>query len=364
MMKKILYLTFALCVFACAKPQTLSTNQKEKVYFDSWVQLYRSEAFANGLQGWGFYFDPTQELVGTGAPVKDSAFVRVKYTAYDLEGNILVSSNPDKHRQLGDYDTTYYYGPTIWNKGDVTAVPAGIRSVLSTMNVGGKRTAIVPSWLMIYEDHDNGEAYFNSSTTGGKSSIYEIEIVEATNNISRWELDSLHSFAASNPVYKYRKSDADVPLDKARFVRCSDASKDTTGGGYYYQQLKKADKEKALPIDTTIYVNYIGRLLDGRVFDTNIQDTAIVHHLYSSSATYTPMQVRMATNFFDIKSISTSDGSESSLINGFTYALKHMKPGEHGVALFYSGMGYSYTATERIPSYCPLMFELQLVPQP
>lgn len=364
MKKNFLYLFLILSVFACAKEVSVTTNQKGKLFFDSWMQTHEKEAYAQGAQGLGYYYDPTYEVEGTGVAVKDSSYVRVKYTARGLDGTILFSTEEIINRQMGTYDTTYYYGPVFWNKADITSVPAGVANAVADMKVGGRRRAFIPSWLMVHENHATPEAYINSSTTPGVSSVYELEIVEAVHNITYWELDSLIRYAERQVVYPYHASDASVPAEKARFVRCSSESSDTTGGGYYYQQLKKAVKDKKLPNDTTIYINYVGRLLNGKVFDTNIKDSAIIHNLYSSSASYEPMKISMAETFYDIKSISTSDGSESSLINGFSYTLKNMRPGEHGAALFYSGMGYSYSGTEQIPAFSPLLFEIELVAAP
>ena len=115
--------------------------------------------------------------------------------------------------------------------------------------------------------------------------------------------------------------------------------------------------------DTIVYVDYVGRRPDGTVFDTSIRDTARKYDLYSSSATYSPMKMKVAAVFYDSKMIA-SDGSESSLINGFTYAVKKMQPGEWGVALFHQEMGYAQSSQAKIPAYSPLLFELRLVMRP
>ena len=91
---------------------------------------------------------------------------------------------------------------------------------------------------------------------------------------------------------------------------------DSTFYGYYYQQLKAPTDTTTLPRDTTFYINYIGRLLNGQVFDTTVEDTAKFYGIYSSSKTYEPKKVKLSENYKDITlgGSSTSDGITT--ING------------------------------------------------
>ncbi|MCR4565078.1 MAG: FKBP-type peptidyl-prolyl cis-trans isomerase [Bacteroidales bacterium] len=364
-MKRLIYLSLLLFVsLSCAKTETVSSNLKAKRYFDAWLQMTCPAAYVNGEKGWGWYLNPDKEVAGTGEPVADSAWVQVRFTARNMGGTIVESSEESAHRQVGDYFLTYYYGPVIWNKGEASALPAGLRDMLKDMRLRGKRQVFIPGWLNSTADYSSAKDYFNDTENAGIAAVYDVEIVDATNNITRWGVDSLVRYVNRHPSCPYAKSKTDVPVDRARFVRCAETSKDTTQWGFWFQRLKEPEKVKALPNDTTVYVDYVARRLDGIVFDTNIKDTARKYDFYSSSATYSPMKLKLAEKFFDIKMVSTSDGSESSLIQGFTYAVKHMQPGEWGVALFHQGMAYAQSSQAEIPAYCPLMFELRLVDAP
>lgn len=364
-MKRVIYFSLLLLLsLSCAKTETVSSNVKAKRFFDAWLQMNYPAAYEKGPQGWGWYYNPDKEVPGTGKPVADSAWVQVRFTSYNIGGVIVASSEERPHRQIGDYETYNYYGPVVWNKGDATALPAGLRDLLPDMKVGGKRQAFIPGWLNSLVDYASGTYYFSDVENAGSHLVYEIEIVDVTNNMTRWGVDSLVRYVGHNPACPHAKSNADVPAELARFVRCPEESKDTTNLGFWYQRLKEPDKVKSWPTDTTVYLDYVGRRLDGTVFDTSIKDTARKYDLYSSSATYSPMKMKIAAVYFDSKMISTSDGSESSLINGFSYAVKKMHPGEWGVALFHQGMGYAQSSQASIPSYSPLMFELRLVDAP
>lgn len=360
-MKKTIYIFLSLLMLAsCAKTETLSTNQKNKRFFDAWVsQMFRQP---EELEPYGPYMEKSGDNPGAGDPVDDSLFVRVRYTAWNVNGGIVASSEERMHRQLGDYDTTFYYGPVIWSTKDAAATIAGLRMSFDDMHIGGKRKIAIPGWLNMLEDHNHAVDYFNSKTEPGDIRLYEYEILDATRDITRWCVDSVARFVAAHPACPYAKSAADVPSEDARFVRCGAETKDTTALGFWYQSLKNPTVEKYMPVDTTVLVNYVGRLLNGQVFDTNIKDTAKKYDPKWSSKTYSPMKIKFGKDYTDLRAVS-SNNTESSLIRGFTYAVRHMGPDEWGVALFHQGMGYAGTAADKIPAYCPLMFELRLVKQ-
>ena len=57
--------------------------------------------------------------------------------------------------------------------------------------------------------------------------------------------------------------------------------------------------------------------------------------------------------------------SSSSLIGGFQKTLWKMRHYEKGVGLFYSLYGYGYSGSgKKIPSFAPLMFEVEIVDKP
>ena len=113
--------------------------------------------------------------------------------------------------------------------------------------------------------------------------------------------------------------------------------------------------------DTVIYINYTGKLLNGLVFDTNIERVAKDNHLYSSSKTYEPVSISWGEKYSDI----TMGSSASSVIGGFALTLWQMKAMEKGVGVFYSNLGYGYSGSgSSIPGYTPLIFEIELVAKP
>ena len=103
----------------------------------------------------------------------------------------------------------------------------------------------------------------------------------------------------------------------------------------------------------------MGRWLDGRGFDTNIADTAKIWGLYSDGATYSPQEVKFASD----STALTMGGS--NVISGFSQTIWHMHPFESAEGIFTSKFGYGVNGSgKRIPGYEPLVFEIDIVAKP
>ena len=129
--------------------------------------------------------------------------------------------------------------------------------------------------------------------------------------------------------------------------------------GFYYKQLAAPTDTTSFAKDSTIYINYTGRLLNGLVFDTTDERIAKDNGLYSASKEYAPVSVKWAEKAEDIKL------GGSSVIPGFALTLWQMRSFEKGVGIFYSSLGYSYSGSgASIPGYAPLIFEIEIVAKP
>jgi hypothetical protein len=321
---------------ACAKESSESTNGDNKIYFDAWISEHYPAATPTEL---GVYI--IEDHPGTGEAIADDDnYLFIKYTATSLDGTIESSTEENLAQQLGTYSKGNYYGPAVVLKSK-WLTQAGILDILDGMRVGGVRKAVVPGWLNVTledsEDYSTAEEYLKHKS--GSNAIYTIELIDKTDDIYEWEVDSLERYTARvmNGV-------------------------DSTFYGYYYQQLKAPSDTTTFPTDTTFYINYTGRLLNGQVFDTTIEDTAKFYGIYSSSKTYEPTYVKMSEDYTEITigGSSTSDGSTT--IDGFAYCLSKMKAYEKGVCAFYSYLGYGYSGSgDAIPAYAPLSFEIEIV---
>ena len=171
--------------------------------------------------------------------------------------------------------------------------------------------------------------------------ICTVTLTGKTDDIYKWEIDTLERFAA-------------------RYM----GGVDSTEFGYYYKQLREPDDTASIRTDSTICINYVGRLMDGKVFDTTIEDTAKVWGIYSPSKQYAPVYISLAAEYPDITMSSTESGEGSTMVDGFSYCLSNMKKNEKGIVSFYSVYGYGTNGKGSIPKYAPISFEIELVPKP
>lgn len=328
--------TLAL-VSSCAKEATSYENDDVKLYLDAWMSVHHPGIQPTGL---GIYILDDQP--GTGEAVTDEDYYYfIRYTTTDLDGNISGTSEENVAQQVGSYTKGNYYGPTVVMDSYYTTQP-GVLDALKGMKVGGTRKVVVPGWLNstigTSEDYyTTAEEFYKNKS--GSNAIYTLTLTDKTKDISKWEVDSLERYTA--------RMMNDV---------------DSTFYGYYYQQLREPTDTTTLPRDTTFYINYIGRLLNGQVFDTTIEDTAKFYGIYSSSKTYEPQKVELSETYTDITLGGTSSSDGSTTINGFAYCLSKLKSYEKGICAFYSALGYSYSGSGSvIPKFAPLTFEIEIV---
>lgn len=319
----------ALLAAGCAKTGSNEPNADNKAYLEAWLPLHYPDAVKSGK---GIYI--LEDIPGTGAAWDGSiAYTRVDYIIRSLSGTVSSSTTEDMARQLGTYSPGNYYGPRFVATGEDLSY-AGVDEILSGMRVGGTRTAIIPAWLLSYKRYDTEEEYLAESS-GSSSAIYSITLHGQTADIVEDQYQELKAYAT-------------------RLWHVSD----TTETGIFFHS-EKQPSDISVAKDTTIYINYTGRLLSGQVFDTTIADTAKVHHIYSSSRSYAPVSVTMSEEASSIKL------SGSSVISGFQYGLLLMHAYEKANFAFSSAFGYGASGSgSSIPGYAPLHFEIELVDKP
>lgn len=317
---------------SCAKAPVSGKNELTKRYFDAWVSINCPNAPETAL-GSRILTDREGSGLLVGSE-DDTPYVYVNYTLTDLAGNVSSTTDEKLSQQIGSYSVTDYYGPNV-----VCRIPgylsAGVNEVLSSMRVGGARKAAIPGWLTSSSSenyYDTAKEYLDNVT--GSDMIISVEVVEAIPDIAVWETDSL-----------------------ARYMARHYPGVDSTSYGYYYIQTSAPLDTTTFDDGETVYVNYTGRILNGQVFDSTIQDTTKKYRIYNEGTTYEPMSLTWPTNG---GSLSTKSGG--SLIYGFEKCILNMRAGEKGICFFYSAMGYGVTGNgSSIPPCSPLIFEVQML---
>lgn len=373
-------------LFGCAKKAETATNENEKLFFDSWMQVHHPQTEKTGL---GIYIiDENITEEGQKEPVADSQYVYVSYTARDLDGNITSYSEAETAEMLGEdvENSSRYYGPVVW-----TRIPgyiyAGVGEMFTGLGRGDSRTAVIPGWLMSYASYGTEQEYLNKET--GSNSIYEIKVVDPIDNIRQWQIDSIGTFlSGSYADYDFGYLNSTLKEKLGENILSAKDSSDMYG--FYFIEIEKGEELKPVDDeqeedgedseeedkydwekshfytvsgsnDTTIYINYVGRLLNGKVFDTNIQRVAQDNGL--SGGTYKPSAIQWGDSFYALE--MGDESSSSSIIQGFAMTLWRMHPMGKAIGIFYSDFGYGATgSSSTIPAYSPLMFEIEIVEKP
>lgn len=329
----LLAAALTLLAGACAKAPVTGKNELSKRFFDAWVSINYPNAPETALGS-----RIISDRVGAGEVVgsnDDAPFVYALYTVTDLGGNISATTDKRLCQQIGSYNETHYYGPYVVCRKQ-GYLSAGADEVITSMRVGGARTAAIPGWLTSTGTdnyYSTAKEYLDNVT--GSDILFNIEIVERIPNIAKWETDSL-----------------------ARYMARHYPGVDSTSYGYYYIQTVPPKSTADFENSTTVYVNYTGRNLTGQVFDSTIQDTTKRYRIFKDGKTYEPMSLTWPSS--EEGSVTTESGG--SLVEGFARCVKAMHAGEKGICFFYSGLGYGITGSGgAIPPCSPLIFEIEML---
>ncbi|WP_200975423.1 FKBP-type peptidyl-prolyl cis-trans isomerase [Echinicola sp. 20G] len=101
-----------------------------------------------------------------------------------------------------------------------------------------------------------------------------------------------------------------------------------------------------------VYTNYVGKLTDGSVFDTNIQSVAEENGLHEDGDEYNP---------FPFYVVSASNSTSSGAIYGFSLGFKRLRSGSKGVIIIPSPYAYRDVDRETIPANSVLVFEVDFL---
>ena len=355
-MKKTLTIIM-LCAAAaflcgCAKEKTESASDSVKREFEAWMSINYPGATASGR---GVYIINDIPGAGDALTPETDLFAIVSYVWKDLDNNIEATTEEALAKQTGKYKEANFYGSATWAFYP-EAIYAGIYDAINGMKIGGTREFISPTWLNTYSDYPTEEQYlkkYKSSDCHG-SSILSVTLLNKTSDIVKYQIDSIERYMLRNTGAKH----------------------DSTFFGYYYIRTKAPTDDESLK-DSTVYINYTGRLLNGKVFDTTVEDTAKFYNIYNASKSYEPQKVYIGENVDKVSMGSdasasssssgygTTDKTASGLIRGFAYTLFNMKHYEQGTCIFVSSYGYSSSGSgSSIPAYSPLRFDIELVDKP
>ena len=266
---------------------------------------------------------------GDGLSIGDSAYIRVHYTKRTLDGAIAETNVRQLSEQLGTYAVSSNYDGNTWRMTQ-GYLPAALEEIIRTMRSGGSATVALPKTA---SGHDYSMYDAFTSTEESNNYLIDFTIDTVINDIIQYQDQEMRSWFRT-----HYDSEATIE-DHLFFKKLEENTADTD----------------TISEGATVVVRYIGRLMNGVVFDTNIADSAKFYRIYSGDKSYEGLEVTY------YKSDESKFESENSVVPGFGKAVLQMKNGEKAVTLFNSELGYGEDGKNpSIPEYSPLSFWLYI----
>ncbi|MCR5065090.1 MAG: FKBP-type peptidyl-prolyl cis-trans isomerase [Bacteroidales bacterium] len=114
-----------------------------------------------------------------------------------------------------------------------------------------------------------------------------------------------------------------------------------------YIVVNKKGKGNKVEIGRNVAINYTGRLLDGKIFDTSVEKVAKDNGIYDPSRQYAPLSYTVGS---------------MSLIRGWDKGVINQPEGSKLTLIIPSWLGYGQKGnSDRIPPNSPLLFEIEIV---
>ena len=325
-LKKALFSTLLLAVVltsSCAVEPESDSYYSENRVMKAWINRY--------YPGLSTYGDTGAYLLemekGSGTAVTDSSYVRAHYTKRSLDGTITSTNIQELSEQLGEYSVSSWYGGNTW-RVDQGNLPDGLEKALKSMNAGGHLKMAIPASASGHEY--TVYSAFNSNPET-ENQVIDLTIDTVIANIYAYQEEIMREWFSRN--YKIA---------------------DTAALHLYFKKLEEHSAESdTISEGSTVSVRYIGRLMNGQVFDTNIEDTAKFYHIWDSSNSYNALTISY------YKDNEEQFNPDNSVVTGFGKAVLMMNYEEKAVTLFSSQLGYGESGSNpSIPEYSPLVFWL------
>lgn len=131
----------------------------------------------------------------------------------------------------------------------------------------------------------------------------------------------------------------------AEYVKANNITVAPTASGLYFIEMTKGTG-KQIASGSTASINYTGRLLNGKVFDSNIESVAKEAGVYTAQRPYEPMAVIVG---------------QKRVIAGMDEALLMMRKGGKAQIIVPFALAYGAQDMGIIPSFSTLIFEMEIV---
>ncbi|MBP3253343.1 MAG: FKBP-type peptidyl-prolyl cis-trans isomerase [Bacteroidales bacterium] len=177
--------------------------------------------------------------------------------------------------------------------------------------------------------------------------------LEASYIYYRVAVDSLTTLAQMQREMEARQAEIDKQADSMRAIENEmietylqqNSWDKTKKDGIYVKHLVQGSGRQAKDGDV-VQIHYIGQLLDGKVFDTSVEDVAKENGKYNAARDYKPLEFKIGAG---------------QMIPGFEIAAKQLKQGGKATVLLPSDLAYGSRDLGDIKPFSPLLFTIELV---
>jgi FKBP-type peptidyl-prolyl cis-trans isomerase FkpA len=178
----------------------------------------------------------------------------------------------------------------------------------------------------------------------GKYIIYDIKVEKV------FSKGKLTDQVFQGNITSYMKAQADVyktqePAKIKKYIADNKLNLTQTSTGLYYV-ITKPGTGPLPAVGDTMAVNYVGKLVNGKVFDTNIKEEAIKAKTYNASLPYQPLPLPVG---------------QGKVIPGWDQGLMLLNKGAKATFIIPSDLAYRDQGNGPIGPFTPLVFEVEIV---
>lgn len=312
----------ALGLISCAEREEIDMTEKEQISLDAWVAKHvnnkgeRAVRQENGLWVEISDYGDTESM----ATNDTITWVKYNFTMRDMTGNVIFSRYEDIAKWQGTFTKYTHYVPDYIFCGDYAAnllkgTHYMMRNTLTdhdgtkfNMHVGTKGTIYIPSTLAYGATGTSNDAGYGGqfSLSGGVPSIIEFEIVDITKDPVKSEEEAVDKFIAETGNWKPVNDTLDYLYVDKRFR---------------LPEGETAYQGDSIGIDSTVHIWYVGKFLDGFVFDTNID--SIKRRVFGEV-----LSEGTALEFTVPNMNEAQNEEETSYINAWNYTIPHLLQGQ------------------------------------
>ncbi len=243
--------------------------------------------------------------------------------------SILTDSKDPKYNRSG---LTYYEFPLM--KPEFSG---SFEAALAMMAVGDSASFLV-SVDSMYKSRE-----MPPFLKKGAMLTYNVVLQKIT---AKAEVDALQKKQMEEQQVMMAKLEAEETATFAKYLADNKVTVKPTASGLYFVESKKGSGKKPQAGDV-VKVNYTGRTMDGKIFDTSFEAIAKEAGVFDERRKpYDPIEFPLG---------------QRQVIAGWEEGIMLMSVGSKGQLIIPSAMGYGAQGGGPIPPFSPLVFDLELI---